>query len=125
MDAALAKPLSPDLVTPAILDLGAPKGIGEVLLGTRIRKSGRTTGVTESIITQVDVTMEVDFHGKPARFTGQIVSGPISKPGDSGSLVLDDSGMAVGLLFAGSDMIGLINPIKAVLDALDIELVTV
>ncbi len=48
----------------------------------------------------------------------------MSAPGDSGSIVLDTQNHAVGLLFAGSDVATLINPIKPVLQALSVELVT-
>jgi len=42
---------------------------------------------------------------KQARFTGQVITGPISQGGDSGSLVVDGvENKAVGLLFAGSNL---------------------
>jgi hypothetical protein len=47
----------------------------------------------------------------------------MSKPGDSGSLlVAADSQQAVGLLFAGSDQTTIFNPIQAVLDGLQVSL---
>jgi hypothetical protein len=48
----------------------------------------------------------------------------MSQGGDSGSAVLDMDLCVVGLLFAGSDLATLINPIQAVLSALDVEVVT-
>jgi len=44
----------------------------------------------------------------------------LSKGGDSGSLVVDDRRRAVGLLFAGGPTTTLINPIGAVMQALEI-----
>jgi hypothetical protein len=38
--------------------------------------------------------------------------------------VLDDEGYVVGLLFAGSETTTIINPIQAVLDALNVQIVT-
>src|SRR5207249_9511892 len=55
-----------------------------------------------------------------AIFRGQIVSDMLSKGGDSGSLVVDDRGRAVGLLFAGGPTTTLINPIGAVMQFLDV-----
>jgi hypothetical protein len=56
---------------------------------------------------------------------------PFSDPGDSGSLVADDQGRPVGLLFAhtlagGSNSKGLsyVNPIASILEQLDVELLT-
>nr|WP_201767350.1 hypothetical protein [Sporomusa ovata] len=53
-------------------------------------------------------------------FTDQILAGPMSMPGDSGSLVLTNDNYAVGLLFAGSERATMFNKIQHVLDKLDI-----
>ncbi len=122
VDAALATPLSPDGVSSEILYIGAPIGVGEATLGTPVQKTGRTTGYTQGVITQIDATLRVDYSGRSALFTGQLVAGPMSQPGDSGSAVLDMDGRVVGLLFAGSDVSTIINPIDEVFSALEIEL---
>jgi hypothetical protein len=60
---------------------------------------------------------------RTAQFDGQIITGPMSQGGDSGSLlVADDLRAAVGLLFAGSSQSTIHNPIQAVLDALEVDL---
>ncbi len=46
----------------------------------------------------------------------------MSKPGDSGSAVLDMDKRVVGLLFVGSDAATIINPIDEVFAALNVEL---
>ena len=122
VDAALARPLAPDLVKSEILHIGAPTGVGAADLGMEVQKTGRTTGHTRGTITQIDATLRIDYDGRPALFTGQVVAGPMSQPGDSGSAVLDMDGRVVGLLFAGSDAATVINPIDDVLSALDVEL---
>lgn len=124
VDAALGKPLSPDLVTKEILEIGVPKGVKETELGMAIQKSGRTTGLTHDRITQIDVTVQVNYDGQIATFTGQLAAGPMSKGGDSGSAVLTEDGYVVGLLFAGSDTTTFFNPIQAVLSALNVQVVT-
>jgi len=90
----------------------------------QVFKSGRTSGVTEGVITQVDVEVNVKYDTRVARYTNQIMISPCSKPGDSGSLILDFQRNAVGLLFSGSDQVTVASPIRAVLAALNVELVT-
>ncbi len=121
VDVALARPISPDLVTPEILQIGPPLGVGVATLGTPVQKSGRTTGHTLGTITQVDATIRIDYEGRVALFENQLVASPMSQGGDSGSAVLDEAGQVVGLLFAGSDQATIINPIDEVLTALDVE----
>jgi hypothetical protein len=75
-------------------------------------KAGRTTGVTEGRITAIDVDrLRVDMgepgHPRVAIFSDQFeVQGDgrmFSDGGDSGSLIVDGSRRAVGLLFAGGE----------------------
>lgn len=122
MDAALARPLSPGLVSNEILYIGAPVGVEEATLGMQVQKTGRTTGHTQGVITQIDATLRVDYNGPSALFSGQLVASPMSQAGDSGSAVLDMDRRAVGLLFAGSAAAAVINPIDEVLSALNVEL---
>jgi len=122
VDAALARPLSPDLVSNEVLYIGILAGVGTATLGTEVQKTGRTSGHTQGTITQIDATLRVNYNGPTALFTGQLVAGPMSQPGDSGSAVLDMDGRVVGLLFAGSEVTTILNPIDEVLSALDVEL---
>jgi hypothetical protein len=124
VDCALAKPLSPDLVSPDILNIGIPIGAGPATLGTPLQKMGRTTGYTTGQITQLDVTVSVDYGGKIATFRNQLMAGAMSQGGDSGSAVLDMNKRVVGLLFAGSATTTIMDPIQLVLDALQVQLVT-
>jgi hypothetical protein len=124
VDCAIARPTSPDLVNPDILNIGIPVGLGTATLGTPLQKSGRTSGYTTDKITQIDVTTSVDYGGKIAVFKNQLMAGAMSKGGDSGSAVLDMNKQVVGLLFAGSDTTTIMNPIQFVLDALQVQLVT-
>ena len=123
VDAALARPHSPNQVTNEILGIGAPTGVGTASLGTKVQKAGRTTGHTEGVITQVDATVRIDYYGPKALFTDQLIASPMSEGGDSGSAVLDLEKRVVGLLFAGSTAATILNPIDAVLSALDVEVV--
>lgn len=124
VDCAIAKPLSADLVNPDILNIGIPTGVDTASLGTAVQKSGRTTGHTTDQITQIDVTVSVDYGGKIAVYKNQLMAGAMSQGGDSGSAVLDMEKQVVGLLFAGSNTTTIMNPIQLVLDALQVQLVT-
>lgn len=124
VDCAIARPVSADVVSSDILTIGTPTGVSVATLGTNVQKYGRTTGFTQGQIIQVDVTSSVNYGGQTATFNDQLMAGAMSQGGDSGSLVLDSEGRAVGLLFAGSDTTTIINPIQFVLDALNVEIVT-
>jgi hypothetical protein len=121
VDAAIARPLSNDLVERRILEIGVPKGTREATLGTQVKKSGRTTGFTTGRITQIHVTSQVSYgEGRNAVFEDQLMAGAMSQGGDSGSAVLDEDDYIIGLLFAGSDATTIINPIQFVLEALNV-----
>jgi hypothetical protein len=122
VDAAVARPVSDGDVLNDILNIGTVSGWVPVELGMPLRKSGRTTGLTSGEVVVLDATVTVGYDaGRQATFDNQIVAGPISKGGDSGSLVVTgDPPKAVGLLFAGSDQSTILNPIDLVLAQLSI-----
>lgn len=123
VDAAVAKPIDPSKFTGDILGIGQVSGTKAATLGMKVRKSGRTTGYTEGTITLLNATVNVAYGSRTARFTGQVITGPISQGGDSGSLIVDATeNKAVGLLFAGSNLSTIFNPIDRVLSALQINI---
>ena len=122
VDAAIAAPIEASDVVDKILDIGTITGVARAGLGDAVKKSGRTTGLTTGEILQVDVTVDVSYGaGKVARFTDQLLSGPMSAGGDSGSAVLNDEDQLVGLLFAGSDNTTIFNRIDNVFSALGVS----
>ena len=123
VDAAVARPLLDSDISDEILEIGRVSGTTAASLGMAVRKSGRTTGLTTGQVTVLETTVDVDYGGKTARFEGQILSGPMSQPGDSGSLLVAASSLqAIGLLFAGSSQVTIYNPIGDVLRALAVVL---
>lgn len=123
VDAAVARPDDPAMVSEEILEIGKVTGVAAVELGQKVWKSGRTSGVTSGKVTAVAVTVQVEVgSNEQAWFTDQVVSDLPSRPGDSGSLVVDEQHRAVGLLFAGSDKYTVFTPIQKVLDALQVEI---
>jgi hypothetical protein len=126
-DCALARPNDPEMFSEQILNIGVVNGTKPAAIGGRIRKMGRTTGYTESVITLLNATVNVAYNTprgeRTARFTGQVIAEPMSEGGDSGALIVDrDENRAVGLLFAGSPLATIFTPIDTVLNALNITL---
>lgn len=123
IDAAVARPMDENDVLAEVLEIGALSGTRPPELGLRVRKSGRSSGVTNGEIIVVETTITVAYGDSTAQFNGQIVTTPMSRPGDSGSVLVEAGGpRAVGLLFAGSDLATIYNPIDDVLRALAVEL---
>jgi hypothetical protein len=131
VDCALAKPTDEQLINmlSEIKGFGLPKGVAKPKRGMKVVKVGRTTGKTSSEITDVNFRTIIDFRKKGLRkvgFKDQIwCEKHYTKPGDSGSLVIEKAtGKAVGLHFAGAEGGSAHNPIDKVLSALQVKLVT-
>lgn len=127
LDAALARPINPNMFSAEIPQIGILTGTTSALLNMEVRKSGRTTGYTEGRVTAVNTVVDVGYTtaaGKQtARFTGQVMTTGMSQGGDSGSLIVDKhSQNAVGLLFAGSGMATVFTPIDVVLGKLNVRM---
>jgi hypothetical protein len=126
VDCALARPIDPTMFNDQIIGIGVVRNFKAPQLGMQVRKSGRTTGLTEGVITLINATVDVGYGTKTqpltARFTGQVICEPISKGGDSGALMVDAGNNAVGLLFAGSLLATIFTPIETVFNALNVEL---
>ena len=121
---ALARPKNTSDVKPEIMMIGLPKGVTRAKLGMPIQKSGRTTGYTTGKVKDISASVKVNYDNKVALFRNQILTTNMSQGGDSGSLVLDMKKRAVGLLFAGSELVTILNPIATVFNLLNIQLFT-
>lgn len=113
------------------LELGIVTGVGQASIDMQLIKSGRTSGVTEGVVTAIQGTAKITYSGLPRLIRDVITieplfgAGEVSQPGDSGSWWLDSQTMqAIGLHFAGSDFPerGLALDMQAVLDALNVDL---
>lgn len=104
-----------DYVDKNILNIGQPVSFGKASIGDKIKKMGRTTGLTTGTILYENVNVNVNYgSGKIAYFVDQLVAGDMSAGGDSGSAVLNENNEVIGLLFAGSDTSTIINRIEYV-----------
>lgn len=130
VDASIAAVIS-GRVSSSILEIGTLSTLTRnASVGQKVKKSGRTTGLTRSEVTGLNATVNVGYENEcngqtfVNTFTGQILIKGKSKGrsfiagGDSGSLMVEDINnlpRAVGLLFAGSSQVAVANPIGDVL----------
>jgi hypothetical protein len=136
VDAAIVE-VSPEIACRfEVCGIGAITGIQSGKDGALVRKHGRTSGYTEGRISDVsyDSLISIDSNNPAvvALFHDQIRierTDPFTHfalPGDSGSLVVSkDRQTAVGLFFAcpASGSYGVANPIDAVVNEMQIELI--
>ncbi len=122
-----------------ILEIGViSKTTVPAAINQKVKKSGRTTGLTTSTVSGLNGTISVTYENECAggtaftkTFTGQIlvtssVSNPFISGGDSGSLMVEDKRKgphAVGLLYASSTTLAIAQPIDEVLAFLGATLV--
>jgi hypothetical protein len=125
VDAALALPFDARDVTPEILNIGRIRGTRAADLDEKVMKSGRTTRVTNGVVQDISATLRVGYATGSYLFTDQMIiqgdKGSFSAGGDSGALIVDYQGSAVGLLFAGSPFFTVANKIENVQSALSVK----
>jgi hypothetical protein len=159
IDAALAQLWPQQTHGPVIPLIGEVKGFAQkekVEVGERVRKFGRTSGYTEGKIFSIylDIRIRYDRTGQIAFFRDQLLIEPETADfprfvgkGDSGSLLVDETQYAIGLIFAGAaedvksedarndsasgsttdkpnriEAYGVANPISEVLDRMKVDL---
>ncbi len=126
VDAAIALSSAVDLGNATPSDgYGTPKSTTVLAsINQKVMKYGRTTGQTNGKVDAINATINIGYDSGVARFVNQIVIRPgnFSAGGDSGSLVVvrggADNREPVGLLFAGSLVVTIVNPIGEVLSQL-------
>jgi hypothetical protein len=131
VDAGIAQVISGMVRTDgAILEIGTISSqTVSASVGQKVKKSGRTTGLSRSSVDGLNATVSVSYENECAggsaftkTYTGQIIvknrGSKFLAGGDSGSLMVEDvsnNPRAVGLLFAGSSSLAVANPIDDVL----------
>ena len=129
MDAAATEFENPEVADRSLLGIGRPTGAGHPSLGLLVRKSGRTTGITEGVVREMNFDVfNISYERGMVRVDDIIVirgtSGSFSKPGDSGSAIVDPQGRVVALLFAGSEIVTFAIPIHRILRRLNLRIAT-
>ncbi len=134
IDAAISKPDPATDVVKGIRGLGPINGLLDpVPLETKVRKVGKETNLTDGMVFIRDLSFLVRFQNKQrALFEKQIAitstkaGTTFAKNGDSGSVILDESNNAAGLLFAVDTPKDLTyaNPISMVLGYFRVKVCT-
>lgn len=111
-----------------ILSIGSINGISSNLnIGDTVKKVGQSSGLTTGKITHINATIIVSYdpnnplNKDSAKFTGQTITTSMSKFGDSGSIGLDNSNNAFGLLYSSSDVASFYCPISEVLSNFNVS----
>ncbi|MFI0965926.1 hypothetical protein ACH4S8_31705 [Streptomyces sp. NPDC021080] len=116
-----------------IAEIGSVLGTRTATLGTAVRKRGRTTELTRGSVDGISATVQVDYGpGLGVRTLRDQVSitaatspdAVFSDHGDSGSVIVDEDGFVVALLFAGAGANTVGNPIASVLQELNVSMCT-
>jgi len=130
IDAAIAAPAAGVEFNPTVYNIGLPKGVRPLTRGMTVQKSGRTTEYTTGTVQDINFHTQL-LYPRPdgsgdgsVRFANLALCTRYTAPGDSGSLVLDSEGYAVGLHFCGTPTVSICIPIQVVLDTLGVDLVT-
>jgi len=126
VDAAIAKVL-PDLSINEYPDFQVAKL--QKVQGSRVYKLGAASGKTWGTVISQNSAIRVNYGKRGTLYfeNSLVIRGDqgdtFSKPGDSGSLVFDEDGGVVALLYAGDaySNIAFACPIQAVLDALEVQ----
>lgn len=105
-----------------IPSIGVPTQTTEVAEDDTVKKFGRTTGLRKGKVLSTDARVRVRYDSGVKEFEDQILTESISAPGDSGSAVTDKNGDLVGLLFAGSNTVTVVNKVEHVLNETGLSL---
>jgi hypothetical protein len=114
VDAAIAEVSFGDL-DPRVFWVGQPSGRAtRVRISQTVQKTGPSTCYSTGLVKAVNVTLDVSYGARKARFCKQILTTPLATVGDVGSLALDSVRRAVGMILAASASVAVVSPIGLV-----------
>jgi|GEM_PF-1639849 len=101
----------------------------QIFIGQRVKKTGAGSGETEGRVTAVSCRVEVDYDQGTVAFKNVFqvkgITKPFSTTGDSGALVINERGEAMGIVFAGNDSVSYVCPIEPILEAFNCRAIRV
>jgi hypothetical protein len=123
VDAALGRPLRDGDLSGEVLDIGVVVGWEDPAIGMTVAKSGRSTDYAEAMVQDVNASVKIYYDSEYYVFEDEALTSYLGAPGDSGSIVVNRaSKRAVGLLFAGSESMTVLNKMSNVVKLLNIAL---
>lgn len=123
-DAAVALPTFGAPASAEIRGVGPLLGLGQATVGSEVVRSGVVSGVQRGNVIAVNTNVTLSFPEGRVSFNNAILLG--GRPadyGDSGSIVVDADGLAVGMVFAAG-LLTICLPMRDALQALGVALVT-
>lgn len=125
VDCAIAKITKRSQVYTQIAFIGRIKAITNATLGIDVQKVGSITELTYGKVTGLNVRCRIfGKKGEVCIFKNQVITTKMTEGGDSGSILLNMNMEAIGLGMSGSTTTTMFNPIKEVLSALNVQIVT-
>lgn len=101
VDCAIAGMKDQSNIDEDIIAIGKPHGVVKPHIGAWLMKSGRSSETTAGGLVVINASVKVNYGTFSKTVQDCIITGVPSVPGDSGSLMVNYSNQAVGLLFAG------------------------
>lgn len=111
MDAAIGKASCPNSVSGGIrcIEGFRIKGVREPEIDMEVKKCGRSTGLTNGVVTSINCTVRIkdirfsEYPNSSKIFKNQILTDCMASGGDSGSILINkEDNKAIGLTFAGN-----------------------
>ena len=126
VDCAIAEISNLSLTSSIINQVGKLSGYSEAILNEPVKKVGYVSGLTSGNVLTTNATLEVKVDANRSNiFLNQILASLPVETGDSGSIALNGSNEAIGLIFSGTDEgFSYMNDIGIVLNYLNVELYT-
>lgn len=96
------------------------KDLGTAKVGQNVRKCGKTTGLTYGEIRSINCTVNISREKKELDiYRKQILTTKMTEDGDSGSVLVNDEGTVIGLLFGGNNIdLSVANHIPLIIEAI-------
>lgn len=124
-DAAIGILNPSNILSPKMALIGNITCVKNAKLNDAVKKVGSTSELTEGIVTSVTGTIIVDFQAtRRCIFQDIIITTRMSELGDSGSILLNKSNCALGILFSQAANNSTYCNLNTALDQLGVHLVT-
>ena len=109
----------------------APESVEDAAVDKRVFKVGRTTGLRWGVVEAINAMLKPLFYPglgecwfRDVMWVRSTDRKPFAREGDSGALVVDEEGGAVGLVFASDSQYTYVCPLGPALDGLGCRLLT-
>lgn len=124
VDCCIISVTNPSIISTEVYGIGKLQGVQTAKLQQPVVKVGRSTEITTGKVLVLNTTVLARFNDKQYLLTDQIITTPMTQPGDSGAILLGNGNLALGLVSGGSSSTSFSNSIANVLESLEVNIVT-